>query len=307
MSYKLSICIPVYNGYDKLKYTLNMLLTNLDATSVQVCVSDNGSSDKTQNLIQSLLPIHQNLKYFRFDINMGICKNFNNALEIGDGEYCWLLGDDDLPVFENIIDLLSIMEQNNFDVAIINPDAKMKLHSNIASRKIRNFDDYIENFSMISTWISTIIVKKSIVRTNPFLTTSNAFPHSIWLFDLLNKKYNFYWIGLPMVSESTVYQCRYDQNAIEIFATDLLDTIDGFTVQKQQIHQYKHVIEKTNLRLRNILGYRAKGGLKLASVKQNWSHIKQYSLCLRLKMLGVLLIPPSILKPLYSAYTKSKR
>ena len=63
--YKLSICIPTYNGKEKLSYTLPALLKMTDGYDVQICVSDNCSTDGTGDLVQRLAQNHPNIKYHK--------------------------------------------------------------------------------------------------------------------------------------------------------------------------------------------------------------------------------------------------
>jgi len=61
----------------------------------EVCVSDNGSSDETEAVVrraQQTLAI----RYRRNSANLGIPRNFLNVVEMAQGEFVWLVGDDDL-------------------------------------------------------------------------------------------------------------------------------------------------------------------------------------------------------------------
>lgn len=94
---KLSICIPTYNRAAHLANCLNSIIllrpqANLD---LQVCVSDNGSNDETEAVVrQAQLSI--DIKYHRNASNLGIPRNFLNVVSMADGDFVWLLGDDDL-------------------------------------------------------------------------------------------------------------------------------------------------------------------------------------------------------------------
>ena len=51
---KLSICIPTYNRSKHLKNCLNSIILNLNyrKEDVQICVSDNCSTDETESVVR---------------------------------------------------------------------------------------------------------------------------------------------------------------------------------------------------------------------------------------------------------------
>ena len=93
----ISICIPTYNRARHLANCLHSI-ANCGAQAgvdFEVCVSDNGSSDDTAEVVrnaQHTLPI----RYRRNETNQGIPRNFLAVVDMAQGEFAWLLGDDDL-------------------------------------------------------------------------------------------------------------------------------------------------------------------------------------------------------------------
>ena len=64
MNYLLSICIPTYNGLEKLKFTLPrliQLISNYEGR-IQVCISDNCSTDGSRILLNSYSVNYTNIK-----------------------------------------------------------------------------------------------------------------------------------------------------------------------------------------------------------------------------------------------------
>ncbi|MCR5866967.1 glycosyltransferase family 2 protein [Aquincola sp. J276] len=91
----LSICIPTYNRAGFLRECLSSLdPAELDG-SVEVVVSDNASTDTTLAVLdefKAALP----LRYFVQSENLGPDRNFDAVVASAQGEYCWLLGSDDV-------------------------------------------------------------------------------------------------------------------------------------------------------------------------------------------------------------------
>jgi len=121
----LSICIPTYNRAEFLKDALDSILRQINENNkdkVEICISDNASEDNTEELVEeyqkkSPIPIiyHKNEK------NMGADYNYLKVVEIANGEYCWLLGSDDIIEEGGIDTVLEEIEENR-DVDIFTFD-----------------------------------------------------------------------------------------------------------------------------------------------------------------------------------------
>lgn len=94
---KISICIPTYNRSAYLANCLNSIVLNKGKATVdfQVCISDNASNDATEEVVRRVegrIPV----TYHRNPSNLGIPRNFLNVVRMAQGEFVWLIGDDDL-------------------------------------------------------------------------------------------------------------------------------------------------------------------------------------------------------------------
>ena len=94
---KLSICIPTYNRSKCLSNCLQSIICNKRLANIdfQVCVSDNFSTDDTENVVWAVQK-DLDIKYNKNPANIGFAKNFLKVVDMADGEFIWLIGDDDL-------------------------------------------------------------------------------------------------------------------------------------------------------------------------------------------------------------------
>ncbi|MDA2928583.1 glycosyltransferase [Acidobacteria bacterium AH-259-O06] len=94
---KISICIPTYNRAAPLRNCLQSIILNRarSRADFEVCVSDNCSTDETGQVVRRA-QADIAIKYHKNPRNLGIPRNFINAVEMADGEFVWLIGDDDL-------------------------------------------------------------------------------------------------------------------------------------------------------------------------------------------------------------------
>jgi glycosyltransferase involved in cell wall biosynthesis len=107
----LSICIPTYNRSKSLTNCLQSIVLCQMHNAIQVCISDNASDDKTKEIV-SKYKNKLNIKYHRFDTNMGRVKNYLNVINMADGIFTWLIGDDDLLVPDSIGKMLELLKEN---------------------------------------------------------------------------------------------------------------------------------------------------------------------------------------------------
>ena len=111
---KISICIPTYNRCQHLANCLNSIIlnTNYNRLDVQICVSDNCSTDETEAVVRHAQE-KIDIVYRKNKTNLGMSINFLNVINMADGKYAWIIGDDDLLMPNTFERLLKIMDQNN--------------------------------------------------------------------------------------------------------------------------------------------------------------------------------------------------
>lgn len=153
--YKLSICIPTFNRCDHLENCLNSIIlnTNYSKEEIQICISDNCSTDKTEDVVR-LAQDKIDIVYHKNKTNIGLAGNFLNVVDMADGEFIWIIGDDDLLLpfaLERITELIG----NNIDVDYFYINS-FHLESEYLSNFPRPFDtgklpDSMESFSSWKT------------------------------------------------------------------------------------------------------------------------------------------------------------
>jgi glycosyltransferase involved in cell wall biosynthesis len=91
----VSIGMPVYNGESYIRQALNSLLAQ-DYPNFELIISDNASTDQTQEICQEYAANYPQIRYFRNAENLGSSKNFNRVFELAIGEYFMWAAHDDL-------------------------------------------------------------------------------------------------------------------------------------------------------------------------------------------------------------------
>jgi glycosyltransferase involved in cell wall biosynthesis len=106
---RLSICIPTYNRANHLDNCLQSIFLNKSRLAIdfEVCVSDNCSTDQTEEVVRRL-EASIDIRYQKNAENLGIPANFLNVVAMARGEFVWLLGDDDL-LMPNALEKISLL------------------------------------------------------------------------------------------------------------------------------------------------------------------------------------------------------
>lgn len=118
---RLSICIATRNRGDLLALTLDALLVQV-GPDVEVVVVDGASTDNTREIVQARAERYTSLKYFPQASNAGIDGDFDKAVVLAQGMYCWLMADDDLPLDGAVQRVLEVCQQ---DLAAVIVDAEV--------------------------------------------------------------------------------------------------------------------------------------------------------------------------------------
>lgn len=171
-SVKISIGIPTYNGAARIGMSLDSILIQLTpelATSIEVVISDNASTDNTSSVIASyVVRFPCAINYHKNDINIGYDRNVNELFLHAVGQYVWLLADDDVLNPNAIQQVLTTFSQHN-DLKIMqlnfqSYDSEMKqvVHEIKLSKNLlcEDAETFLSNSAGRYGQVSTLIVER---------------------------------------------------------------------------------------------------------------------------------------------------
>ena len=199
----LSICIPTANRKKELAIQIETLLNQAKSNSIidkiQIVIGDN--TDREDQQIDPVLLKNTCIKYIRNEGNLGYAKNVNNVLKNADGDFAWLLSDDDV-LLENA--LIRI-----FDTVINNPDASyltfanggvsngVLFDSNMYFKNL-NQEKFIEGKDFLKPyWSSIIFISINIFNTQLVRKHVEDFNFS----SNINEVYQNSLIGITLVNK----------------------------------------------------------------------------------------------------------
>ena len=94
----LSVCIPTYSRREQVLQTAALVCDQLPAAA-ELVISDNGSTDGTADAVEAFAAAHpkQSVRLVKHSRNVGFDQNVLDVVSNARGDFCWLLGDDDVP------------------------------------------------------------------------------------------------------------------------------------------------------------------------------------------------------------------
>jgi glycosyltransferase involved in cell wall biosynthesis len=171
----LSFCIPTYKRPKLLlKAVESMLIACNDYLDiVQIVITDDSIDDTNQWVIEKIKDRVENLKYIKNPTNLGIDGNILYSVDSSDGEFVWILGEDDLVCPNAVDNLLAITNRSDYgficsNYSYIDPEQKKIIKQNVVgipSNQEVNALELLENHSWSFGFIGACIINKKVWRT----------------------------------------------------------------------------------------------------------------------------------------------
>ncbi|MGB7767969.1 MAG: glycosyltransferase [Verrucomicrobiia bacterium] len=117
---KVSIGLPVYNGENYLRAALDSILRQ-DYADFELIISDNASTDATQDICLEYAAKDQRIRYYRNETNIGASGNFNCLVELARGKFFKWAAHDDVHSPEFLRRCVDVIEQAPLTVALVTP------------------------------------------------------------------------------------------------------------------------------------------------------------------------------------------
>ena len=208
----LSIAIPTFNRAKKLDSQLSALHKILSASSfssnIELVVVDNCSTDSTQECIKHFASLEREYIFLSYknDMNIGAEKNFGQGILRSQGEFTWLLSDDDT-VHEDAIDHIYQSLHSNQEVGFCFVNFNLDPTIGLPAIKVdskdfisRNVSEYISSTMFADSMISACIYRKSLLTKNALTEMKKGpYEYMYWTLNIV-KNYSALIIQTPLFS-----------------------------------------------------------------------------------------------------------
>ncbi|MBW4518505.1 MAG: glycosyltransferase [Scytolyngbya sp. HA4215-MV1] len=175
---KVSIGLPVFNGERYLREAIDSILTQT-FTDFELIISDNASTDSTEDICKEYLAQDPRVRYYRNSINIGCLNNCNRTFELSNGKYFRFAAHDDICASELIEKCVEILDrdpsivlcysnvmkidEDGREIGLIDKDFGISTKPHMRFRELGNWE---HNCETVYGLIRTAILKKTDLLLN---------------------------------------------------------------------------------------------------------------------------------------------
>lgn len=225
----LTIGIPTFNRANNLDGVLRWIFSEVGNDSkFEILISDNGSTDNTEEIVKKYLDIYDNIAYYKQPKNLGFDKNLITVMDLAKGEYIKFHGDDDYLTPGSIPYIASVLEATpNVDLFYMHNNMANKFHS-----LGEGYDQYLRCRvgAMNITAITIIAARASACRNveNKERYVGTAILQVYIQMEILKNNPNFCLIGGVMLAPPISQGGRRTINIGEIFIKNYFGILSDY-------------------------------------------------------------------------------
>ena len=163
----LSVCIPTYNRGEILNNSLKSIRKELETVNcdeIELIVSDNCSTDNTEEVVQKYIHLGMPILYIKNSKNLGMDGNFVQCFKKASAQYVWVLGDDDFLKEGALSLLLTQLRNSNYGLIHL----KVFSEENKLMQEYNTIETFLRDISYWITFISSNIVATKFVSSIDF-------------------------------------------------------------------------------------------------------------------------------------------
>jgi glycosyltransferase involved in cell wall biosynthesis len=327
---KVSIIIPTYNRSKFLPCAIESALAQ-DYLNLEVIVSDNASTDDTQEVIKKYLN-KPNFKYFRNSKNLGFAYNLRKAVyDYSNGDWVLMLSDDDYLLDSSYTSKAMKSIRNDGNIILVFANYKIYyvdrnifedtniILPNIIDGKWAFWNFWTEKFPGIGN-LTTLFNRKKAIQVDAFGRDIIGPDTELWLKLLLLGKISF------IKDLVAVYRLHGNNQILQVDLEKNFKNFDGikeaanFAISlgfdKYKIKNWTR--EKIKISLTRILNLILEEGgfndlkqffLKIHNEKLDYYLISFFNIKVFIRMILFLINPklPKIMRHIYKTYFRKKR
>ena len=261
----LSICIATYNREKYILKTLDSIIGQIKDKNIEIVIADGASSDNTELIISKYSLLHNQVKYHKLEKKGGVDNDYNMAVQLATGRYCWLFTDDDFLdpfAIENVVEKIKL----KYDLIVVNADVYDRninklLYPNrlkFSKDKIYNknelnlfFKDAVEHLS----FIGCVIIKRDLwLKREKEKYYGTEFVHVGVIFQELFKN-NICIISRPLI-KIRLDNAQWTSRSFQIWLFKWPNLLSSFKLIIKE-NKLKYSTSPSLYRLKKILEHRA--------------------------------------------------
>ena len=243
-SIKVSIIVPVYNVYPYLDKCLNSLV-NQTLQEIEIIIVNDGSLDKSEEIILKYLTKYKNkIKYYKKE-NGGLSSARNYGLKYAQGEYVGFVDSDDYVDLTMYEDLVKIASSKKASIVVCATEEVYETKKKIINPTYNLTNDY-KDFLLGAPMACNKLFKRELFEGD-FLFNTNIYYEDLELIpSLILKTKNIIFINKPYYkyiqrSGSIMNQQKFNLKILDIIT--VLNNIEARFKKYKKYEFYKEEIE----------------------------------------------------------------
>jgi len=254
----LSICIPTFNRCDALSNTIESIVLSpaFHDGKIEIVISDNASTDKTQSMVEHYCNRYKNIRYHRNDENNGFL-NIITVLKLAKGELCKLHNDYLMftkGALEKMFAFTQEYSKSNAQIFFSNGSLKFR-----TTREFITFDEYIRCLSFWCSFVGGYFFWKNDLSTIKDIDIDVMFPHTSLFFNLLNK--DVYIVNDELFFQAQDVSSKGGYNLFDTFGVKFLNLLSAKVSEGRLNHDTFQLVKKEML-LRFLVPWHSKTVLR---------------------------------------------
>jgi glycosyltransferase involved in cell wall biosynthesis len=232
-----TIIIPTYNRAELIIPTIDSV-SNQDFTDWECIIVDDGSTDNTKEIVESLALIDNRIKYI-YQKNSERCVARNNGIKNAKGDYICFLDSDDLYHKNHLSNLYEKICKLNHPIAMCFTNYLIAKNNKIIEPKISKLSNDLINYIAYNPIIpSRVCIHKEILETERFEV------------DILNGEDTLLWFKIALIhpifhfENPTVIYSLHSDNSVNIANGGGIRRLKGFKLFFDRYPKIKKEIPK---------------------------------------------------------------
>jgi glycosyltransferase involved in cell wall biosynthesis len=250
----LTIAVPTFNRANCLDLCLSQITSQLHECEAEVdlIISDNCSTDATQEIVSKYLSKYPDIKYIRNSENIGVDRNIIQCFKEADSKYVLVFGDDDVfhdHALSYILDIIRCEEFGSvfLSVTAFSGEFKKEYHISPANKGFvvyNNNQEYIYRVCIDSTFISSNIINKSLLPKNINIESycGTNLAQLAWTLPAYIHNQKHVYIERPIIAVKTFNSGGF--KFFDVFVTNLITILSKYKDNGLCTPLYDRIINK---------------------------------------------------------------
>jgi len=298
----LSICIPTYNRVESLKETLPDLISKIRNYNIAIYISDNASTDKTEDYITTLQSDYPFIFYKKNISNLGPDKNTENVLKFSTTKYRWLLADHYILTDKTSVNHILPLLKEDYTAIIVNYKNRKIIRDTSYIYTDKNM--FLEELGWYIGMMCTTIYHEETIMQATFENFNNSsFLQSLVLLNYISmRKFKIAWVPEEVTWAFSVKGSKsWHADVLPIFAqswTKNILNLHSFDKKSKKICIKRHAAQVNLFSDKNILLFRYIDGISFFKMVKYLRYLPKVTTYDKITKMFLVCIIPSRFIPM---------